>query len=232
MSTRLTSAAPSVVIVSFSSARPTARAKATGVAALLTPRKRSNASTMRDGLRLRRGIVERDDEVAFGRRPEAPLDDRPWLQVVGKRDGAEIVAERRAEPRRRRLHRRDAGDDRDVERPPSRLLLDRLEHSRGHGEHARIAAGDDGDRAPLGGERQRKPGARELGAIVARVRALAGLEREPFDVRPVADDVGRGRDRGAGFGRHPLGRAGAEPDDGEAPAHGRRPRPGTRIIEK
>ena len=43
---------------------------------------------------------------AAARQP--PLDDRPGLQIVGQRDGAEIVAERRAKASRRRLHGRDA----------------------------------------------------------------------------------------------------------------------------
>ena len=46
------------------------------------------------------------------------------------------------------------GHHRDVERAPGGLAgLDRLEHGRRHGEHARIAARDDSDRAALGGER-------------------------------------------------------------------------------
>ena len=71
--------------------------------------------------RLRGRIVERKNKIAFGRRLQAPLDDRPGLQVVGERDRAEIVTERRAEAGRRRLHRRDPGRDRDFERAPFRL---------------------------------------------------------------------------------------------------------------
>ena len=142
------------------------------------------------------------------------------------------MAERRAEPRRGGLHRGDAGDDGDVERAPGRHVLDRLEHGGRHGEDAGIAAGDDRDRSAFGGEHQREPPAVELRAIVARVRALGGLKRQPLEVRPIADDIGRGGDRRRCFGRHPVGRAGAKPDDGHPPAHGRRPRPGTRIIEK
>ena len=65
--------------------------------------------------RLRGRIVERDHEIALGRRPEPPLDEAPGLQIVGQRDRAEIVAERRAEPGGGGLHGGDAGHDADVE---------------------------------------------------------------------------------------------------------------------
>ena len=69
--------------------------------------------------RPRHRIVERDDEARARRGVEPPLDQVPGLEIVGQRQRAEIVAERRADPRRDREHRGDAGHDRDVERAPS-----------------------------------------------------------------------------------------------------------------
>ena len=232
MSASLPSASPSVVKVSASSARPTARAKATGVACAFKLRSRSNACDDAGRPRPRRRIIERDDEIAFGRGAQAPLDDRPRLEIVGKRDGAKIVAERRAEPGRRRLHRGHAGADCDVEREPFRILLDRLEHRRRHGEDARIAARDDRDRTALRREPQREAGAVEFGAIVAGVSALVRPQGQAVEIGAVTDDVGRGPDRRARLRRHPFGGPGAEPDDRDPPAHGRRPLPGARMSEK
>ncbi len=64
------------------------------------------------------------------------------------------------------------------------------------------------------------------------VFAMASAVFEAIDVRPVADDIGCGLDRRARLGRHPLRGPGTEPDDHEAPAHGRRPLPGARMSEK
>ena len=52
------------------------------------------------------------------RRVEPALDQLPRLEIVGERDRAEIVAERRADARGDRQHRGDAGHDREVERAP------------------------------------------------------------------------------------------------------------------
>ena len=114
----------------------------------------------------------------------------------------------------------------------SRILLDRLEHSRRHGEHARIAAGDDGDLAPFRRKLQGKPGAVHFDAIVAGVGALVRPQGEPLDIGAIADDIARRRDRRARLRRHPFGRTRAEPDNRDAPAHGRRPLPGARMSEK
>ena len=62
--------------------------------------------------------------------------------------------------------------------------------------------------------------------------ALAGPQQKALDIGPVADDVARRLDLGARLRRHPRSLSGAEADDRDASAHGRRPRPGTRIIEK
>ncbi len=56
-------------------------------------------------------IVERDDEAGARRGIEPALDQLPRLEIVGERERAEIMAERRADPRRDREHGGDAGHD-------------------------------------------------------------------------------------------------------------------------
>ena len=232
MSTRLRSALPSVVRVSFSSGRPTARAKATGVSGdFRLLQKRKGVGDLRRP-RLRSRIVERDHKVAGGGGGEPALDDRPGLEIIGEREDAEVMAQRSAEASRRRLHRRHARRYSDVERAKARVRLDRFEHRRRHREYARIAARDDRHRPSLRGQGQGETRAIELHAIVACVSALVGMKREPLDIGPVADDVRRALDLGAGLGRHPARVARPKSHNGDASAHGRRPRPGTRIIEK
>ena len=58
------------------------------------------------------------DEVAGRGGAQPPLDLGPRRQQIGQRDGAEVVAERRAGPRRRRLQRRDARADQDRDALP------------------------------------------------------------------------------------------------------------------
>ena len=94
------------------------------------------------------------------------------------------MAERRAETSRGRLHRGHARRHGDFELEPSRVFLDRLEHSRRHGEHARIAARDDGDRASFRGKFERELGALHFDAIVARMDALVRAQDEPPDIGP------------------------------------------------
>ncbi len=68
MSTRPGSASASVVRTTRSSGRPTARAKATGVVAALQAAQQLERVVDLARPRLRGGIVERDDEIAFRRR--------------------------------------------------------------------------------------------------------------------------------------------------------------------
>ncbi len=104
------------------------------------------------GARLADRVVERDDEAGAGRRQQPQFDQIPRLQIVGQRDGAEIMAERRADAGGDREHGGDAGHDGDVDGAPfGRAGLDRLADGRRHGEDAGIAAGDDGDIMALGG---------------------------------------------------------------------------------
>ena len=141
---------------------------------------------------------------------------------------------RRAEPRRRRLHRADARENLDVERAPDRLAgLGRLDQGRRHRENPRIAARDQRHVGALGGEGERVASPRDLLTIVAGVAALRGRERKAIEIRRIAEHVARAGERRIGFGRTPIRRAGPEPDHANAArAHGRRPSPGTSTIEK
>ena len=218
----------------LSSARPTARAKATGVAARLSAAQEIEGVDDARRPRLRGGIVERDDEIAFGRGLQAPLDDRPGLQIVGERDGAEIMAERRAEPRRRGLHGGDAGRRRRCRAratPASSSIASNtaaaMANTPGSPPETTATA------RPSAASVSASARAVELDAIVAGVRALAGPQRE------AARDRARSRrcrspprSSALASGVIHVGRSGAEADDRHAPAHGRRPRPGTRISEK
>ena len=146
------------------------------------------------------------------------------------------MPERRADPRRRRLHRGDARDDPHLEAAPACIArFDRLEHRRGHGEDAGIAAGNDSDATPGRGQRERLARTRQLLAVVARMPKLARPLGQPRQIRAVADEIARRGERLRRFRRHPFGSARAEPDNAEPPlpaAHGRLPSPGTRMRAK
>src|SRR5262245_33543101 len=102
--------------------------------------------------RARDRIVEGDDEACGRRRLEPPLDQLPRLEIVGQRQRTEIVTERRADSRGDSEHSGNARHDLDVERAPTlRSRFDLLAHGCGHGEHAGIATGDDGDARALRG---------------------------------------------------------------------------------
>ncbi len=215
------SASRRVVRTIRSSSRPTARAKATGVLRRLAVAQQAEGQVDLLGPRLGRRVVERDHEIALRRGAQAALHHGPGLEVVGQRDGAEIMPERRAEPGGGGLHGGDAGNHGDVEGAPGGVAgLDRLEHRGGHGEDAGIAAGDDRDAAAARGHGQGIAGAGELDAVVAAVAALAGARGDAVEIGLVADEVGCGVQRGGRLGGDPFGRAGAEADDGEGAGHG------------
>ena len=116
MSTMSTSRSASGSVVTLSPSRPRFRASTTGVSRR-PMLEQDRPSPPRAGVRRRSrdGIVEGDDEIALGRGADARLDRLPRRQQVGERDGAEIMPERRAGARRRRLHGGDAGRDDDLE---------------------------------------------------------------------------------------------------------------------
>ena len=82
------------------------------------------------------------------------------------------MAERCTEPGGSRLHRRDAGHDGDQNIARCSIRVERFEHGRRHGENARIAAGNDGDRVALASQRTGIAGAIRFYAIIARMARL------------------------------------------------------------
>ena len=143
------------------------------------------------------------------------------------------MAERGADPRRDREHRRDAGHDGDIERAPIfRSGLDFLADRGGHGEDAGIAAGNDGNARALRGMTERRGRARALFAIVGSVAALARAHRHAIEIGPVTIKRVCGGERRVGLRREIAGVARAQPNDGEVPAHGRCSQPGTNTTAK
>ena len=130
-------------------------------------------------------------------------------------------------------HRADAGQHPYVKISPGRIaLVDGFEYRGGHGEHPGITRGNHNDAPILRRKLQREPGTIEFLAIVGAVSGKACPLGHPRHIGRVADQIGRLRQRVRDFRRHQFGRAGAKAGDGEPAAHGRRPRPWTRIIEK
>ena len=127
MSAEASAAAASAVTVTLSS-RPSHRAAENHRRrARQMPRQQRERLAELPGPRAGDRVIERDDEAGRGRRVEAPLDQLPWLEIVGQRQRAEIVAERRAGAGRDREHGGDARHDGDVERAPGmRSALHRL----------------------------------------------------------------------------------------------------------
>ena len=96
--------------------------------------------------RPRHGIVERDHKTRACRGIEPALDQLPRFEIVGQRKRAEIVAERRADPRRDGKHGGNAGNEGDIERAPRfGSGLDGFAYGGRHGENAGVAARHDGD---------------------------------------------------------------------------------------
>ena len=187
MSAEASAAAASAVTVTLSS-RPSHRAAENHRRrARQMPRQQRERLAELPGPRARDRVIEGDDEARRGRRVEAPLDQLPRLEIVGQRQRAEIVAERRAGAGRDREHGGDARHDGDVERAPGmRPALHRLQHRGGHGEHAGVAARDDGDVGALGGMAQRGLSARAFLAIVGRMPRLVRPHRHAIEIRRIA----------------------------------------------
>ncbi len=233
MSAQAGSASASVASVIRSSGRVAAVANAIGVPPGRISRRAVEGGAELPGPGARQRVVERDHEAGF-RRPAQPAQHQlPRLEVVRQRDRAEVAAERRAEPGRHRHHRRDAWHHRHLQRPPFRIaMLDRLEHGTRHREHPGIARGHHRHRPARAGERQRVPGARQLLAIVRAVPHHVGAGRDPVEVWPVSDQVGRERQRIARLRRAQREVARTEPDHEQPPRHRGRCRPGISTMEK
>ena len=143
------------------------------------------------------------------------------------------MAERRAGASRDRQHGGDARHNGDVERAPGlRPGLDRLQHRSRHGEHAGIAARDDGDVGAAGGMAQRRLGARALLAVVGPMPCLACSHRNAIEIRPITVKRLRRLQSVVRLLREIARIARAEPDHRKPPAHGRPSQPGTSTMAK
>ena len=130
-------------------------------------------------------------------------------------------------------HGRNAGHHRHLDIAPRWLArFDRLEHRAGHGEHAWIAGGRDGNRLPRCGKLESLAGAGQLLAIVGRVAKLAGALGHAGEIGRIADEVAGGGERLRREWRDKLGRAGTEADNGEATGHNGFLSPGTSTTAK
>ena len=231
MSTRLTSASPSVVSVRRSSAPPDGAREGDRRRGVLQAAQEIERFDDTVGPRLRRGIVERDDEIAFGRGAEPPLDDRPRLQIVGQRDRAEVVTERRAEPCGRRLHGGDAGHDRDVERraiaarprsprtppPPWRTRPGRRRRRQRPCAPLRRASARDGrGRVRRDCRSRARAGRARASAARHRARSRRRRSRPRSPRRPRASSIRPGRGRGRRSASRPVTAAARSPAPGSS----------------
>ena len=179
--------------------------------------------------RPRRGVVEHEHEVGRAGRVEAPLDDLPRLELVRQRDDAEVVAQRRADPGRGRLHRREARHDPHLDVGQRDIAVDDLQHGGGHREDARVARRDDRHARAAGRQLERVARALGLDAVVGRVAALPASLGHAREVGLVADQLLGGRQLGVRLRRQPVRARGPEPDDAHAPGAGRCARAGTKL---
>ena len=218
-----------------SSGRPAARPKMTGVVPGRIAAQAFEGAAKLPGPRLADRIVERDDETGAGRRLQPPLDQVPRLQIVRQRDGAEIMAERRADAGSDGEHGGDAGHDRRGRCraiPPGRPRSPRRRPPPWRRRR---------DRRP----RRRRPWrlrppcssaalARDkLLAIVGGDAGLVGAQVKPVEIGPVAEEE---------FAPRPPPRLasgviwsalpGPSPMTKSLSAHGRPAQPATSTIEK
>ena len=192
------------------------------------------------GTRLRDRIVERDHETRSGRRQQPKFDQVPGLEVVGKRDGAEIVPKRCADARGDGQHGRHAGNDLKIDAAPGRGTgFDSLADCRRHGEHTGVAAGNHGHDRPGGSGVQRLASPGEFFAIVGGHGLLMLAEVEPVKIWLVAVEQRRVGHCLQGLRRDLVLIARPEAYDENLAGHptastcpGRDDQPGTRTIEK
>ncbi len=134
-------------------------------------------------------------------------------------------------------HRRNAGDNCDIQRAPSiRSRFDFLAYRCRHGEDAWIAAGNDGNVCALRGMKQRRRSSRFFFPIVRSMTALSGPYRDTVEVGAITvERLGIG-ERVFGFRGHITRIAWPKSDHGEAARHllphGRFSQPGTRTTAK
>src|SRR5262249_44637074 len=121
------------------------------------------------------------------RRIESARDQRPGLEVVGERNGAEILAERRTDAGGNGEHGCNSWKYPDVDRAPGRRAgRNGLAHRRRHGEYAGVAAGNEGNARTLGRRKERRRRTRALLAVVGGASRLAGTRGDPREIAAIA----------------------------------------------
>ena len=181
--------------------------------------------------RLRDRVVESHREIGHRGRAHPSEHGLPGFQIVRERDGAKVVAQRRAGPRRRRDHRRHSGDDRDFHIRRA-FCLERLEQGCRHPEHARIARGYDGNGFAACRKPQGTMCSLEFLPVVAGVNGLAVAHGYPRQIGPVADQVPRLAQRVVRRRRAVTRVPRTQPHDVDAPAHDAALAVGTSTSEK
>ncbi len=211
-----------------------ARAKATGVAALCRAR---NSAKHRRGGRAARGTP--DCRWRGRSRPPPPREAGARSRLQGLRlsdsESAQKSCPSGAPSRAAAACMADRpGTMRSGMAAQSAVpRLQGLDHGRRHGEDTRVAARTRRRRCARR-RRGRRRGGRGRARRGCRWRGARGrTARAPGRGRARSPQIGRAREHVGGLGREPVRRAGAEPDDGDAAAvHGRLPWPGTRTIAK
>src|SRR5690606_28323304 len=140
----------------------------------------------------------------------ARLDHPPWLEIVGQRDGPEIVAKRRPDPRCNGQHGGKSGHDGQVQAAPFLWpALNGLAYGGRHGEHAGLAPRGDSAAASCRSLFQRPPGPCQLLAVVGGYGVLVTTEGESVDIGLVAIEELRISNGASSLGRDLVGAAGA-----------------------
>ena len=160
---------------------------------------RTSHARRRASLRPREaGLYRQRRKPASAAQGEPRFDLRPGRQPVGEGDGAEVVAERRAQHRRAGERRRDPGHHLHKD---ARKAGRELQQQARHAVDARVPAADHGDRAALR-------------RLLQRVEAAVALLRHGRRVPPACPGTGPGR----GPDRWCSRRAGPPPPARRAPA--------------
>src|SRR5262249_20002398 len=163
-------------------------------------------------------VVERDDKISYRRRFDPRSDRLPWRHQIGQRDRAEIVAERRARAGGGSLQRGDPRTNDELYPVPVRpcRAVEKLEDERAQTVDPGIPRGNERHRPSCRGEVEREAHPCLFLADRARMQPFApDRAPEQIEIKAVADDVRRLRQRRARLGGAPGRIARTDPNYGE-----------------
>ena len=157
--------------------------------------------------------LRRRSTIAHGfRLSESDMAQKSWPSGAPSRAAAACIAE-------------TPGDHGDVERAPAGSSSIASNNAAAIAKTPGSPPETTATSRPSPARRERKPGAGEFVAIVARMaRAVRSRSASRVDIGRIADDVGCGCDRGGGLGRHPSAGPGPSPTIAE-PVRSRPPAP-------